>query len=88
MSTLFQCLHPRKVFMTNVTKTLRTVHAHRLACAAALSLLAACGAEVAGGAAAVGSLQATQAKEAKAQQPDEGAGSGHGPRSKRRRVVA
>ena len=54
--------------MTNVTKTLRTVHAHRLACAAALSLLAACGAEVAGGAAAVGSLQATQAKEAKAQQ--------------------
>jgi len=41
---------------------------HTLAAVFAMLALAGCGAEVAGGAAAVGALQATQAKQARAQQ--------------------
>lgn len=54
--------------MSNRNATLRALLHPWLSCAVVAFVLAGCGAEVAGGAAAVGSLQAAQAKEAKAQQ--------------------
>ena len=68
---MFRTTHPR-IANTEMTKSCRHVITHCIASALAVAftafIVAGCGAEVAGGAAAVGAMQAAQLKQAQAQQ--------------------